>query len=76
MTGSGKDRVINVQLERSPLIGCAAEGLAAERWASGLAGALGGADQRPAPRAPGQNQRPAPRAPERPRSRQGVTIPG
>jgi hypothetical protein len=33
----------------------------------GLAGALGGADQRPAPRAPGQNQRPAPRAPERPR---------
>ena len=47
------------------------------RWlASGLAGALGGADQRPAPRAPGQNQRPAPRAPERPRSRLGVTIPG
>ena len=34
MTGSGKDRVINVQLERSPLIGCAAEGFAAERWAS------------------------------------------
>ena len=29
---------------------------------AGLAGALGGADQRPAPRAPGQNQRPAPRA--------------
>ena len=36
------------------------------RWlASGLAGALGGADQRPAPRAP-----------KRPRSRQGVTTPG
>jgi hypothetical protein len=32
----------------------------------GLAGALRGADQRPAPRAPGQNERPAPRAPERP----------
>ena len=37
------------------------------RLSAGLAGALGGADQRPAPRAPGQNQRPAPRAPERPR---------
>ena len=43
---------------------------------SGLAGALGGADQHPAPRAPGQNQRPAPRAPERPGSRPGFTIPG
>ena len=43
--------------------------------APGLAGALGGADQRPAPRAPGQNQRPAPRAPERPRSRPRLTIP-
>ena len=47
----------------------------ADRWSAGLAGALGGADQRPAPRAPGQNQRPAPRAPERPWSRQGVNIP-
>ena len=43
---------------------------------AGLAGALGGAVQRPAPRTPGQIQRPAPRAPERPRSRLGVTIPG
>ena len=41
-----------------------------------VAGALGGADQRPAPHAPGQNQRPAPRAPELPLSRLGVTIPG
>ena len=40
-------------------------------WLPGLAGALRGAEQRPAPRAP----RPAPRAPERPRSRLGVTIP-
>ncbi len=31
-----------------------------------LAGALRGADQHPAPRAPGQNERHAPRAPERP----------
>ena len=42
---------------------------------AGLAGALGGADQRPAPSAPGQNQRPTPRAPERPRSRPRLTIP-
>ena len=43
--------------------------LAVRRFSPGLVGALGGADQRPAPRAPGQNQRPAPRVPERPRSR-------
>ena len=36
---------------------------AEERAAPGLAGALGGADQRPAPRAPERNRRPAPRAP-------------
>ena len=36
-----------------------------EEWyrEAGLAGALGGADQRPAPRAPERNRRPAPRAP-------------
>jgi hypothetical protein len=38
----------------------------ADQYRAGLAGALRGADQRPAPSAPGQNERPAPRAPERP----------
>jgi hypothetical protein len=37
------------------------------RLLPGWAGAHGGADLRPAPRAPEQNVRPAPRAPERPR---------
>jgi hypothetical protein len=40
-------------------------GASARCWA-GLAGALRGADQRPAPRAPGHNERPAPSAPELP----------
>ena len=61
---------------RAGRLGSLADPLGRHELPTGLAGALGGADQRPAPRAPGQNQRPAPRAPERPRFRQGVTIPG
>ncbi len=43
-----------------------ATSLANVAWQPGLAGAHGGADLRPALRAPGQNLRPAPRAPVRP----------
>ena len=43
---------------------------------SGLAGARGGFEQRPAPSAPGRNERPAPRATKRPGSCLGVKIPG
>ena len=42
----------------------------------GLAGALGGAAQRPAPRFPGQYQRPAPRAPNAPAPLPTLALPG
>jgi hypothetical protein len=56
---------------RGSRVKCSGPSLGGARARAGLgrlAGALGGAGWRDAPRAPRRNQRPAPRAPERPRT--------